>query len=207
MWHCGGRRTLEAAPNAMHAVLSRALLLLLWPLLLLLLQVRLGRGFMLWGVTLTLSEAGLRRAEDVLRLVFGAVQVGGGLACAALGFRVTAYNRQGRWCRGVVGGARAQALQLPSLGAKSPGAKSCLCWAWLHVCNRLVDLYRPPSDLRQSIGLLEDGVRCCSRPTQHAPGGPRNEPASSLMSGWVPHTTYGAGHVCSARGPAPYHVG
>ncbi|GIL80830.1 hypothetical protein Vretifemale_9906, partial [Volvox reticuliferus] len=32
-------------------------------------EVRLGRGFMFWGVTLTLSEAGLQRAEDVLRLV------------------------------------------------------------------------------------------------------------------------------------------
>ncbi|GLC59471.1 hypothetical protein PLESTB_001491000 [Pleodorina starrii] len=37
-------------------------------------EVRLGRGFMFWGVTLTLSEAGLRRCDDVLRLVFAAVK-------------------------------------------------------------------------------------------------------------------------------------
>ncbi|GLI60674.1 hypothetical protein VaNZ11_002876 [Volvox africanus] len=37
-------------------------------------EVRLGRGFMFWGVTLTLSGAGLQRAEDVMRLVFAAVR-------------------------------------------------------------------------------------------------------------------------------------
>ncbi|EFJ44956.1 hypothetical protein VOLCADRAFT_94765 [Volvox carteri f. nagariensis] len=37
-------------------------------------EVRLGRGFLFWGVTVTLSEAGLRRAEDVVRLVFAAVR-------------------------------------------------------------------------------------------------------------------------------------
>ncbi|GFR39769.1 hypothetical protein Agub_g254, partial [Astrephomene gubernaculifera] len=36
-------------------------------------EVRLGRGFMFWGVTLTLSEAGLRRTNDVLQLIFAAV--------------------------------------------------------------------------------------------------------------------------------------
>lgn len=39
-------------------------------------QVRLGEGFLQWGVTLTLSEEGLGRLEDVVRLVFAAVKVG-----------------------------------------------------------------------------------------------------------------------------------